>query len=73
EAGGSRAAGEPSGSEHPMLSMKHREKIDRSVGQTTRLVDQWQRERLHAQVLRDAAQDKLTLQPARRKWSAPDL
>ncbi|MBN9356944.1 hypothetical protein ACIPLR_08080 [Herbaspirillum huttiense] len=56
-----------------MLSMKHREKIDRSVGQTTRLVDQWQRERLHAQVLRDAAQDKLTLQPARRKWSAPDL
>jgi hypothetical protein len=32
-----------------MLSMKHREKIDHIVGQTTRLVDQWQRERLHAQ------------------------
>ncbi|WP_158214896.1 hypothetical protein [Herbaspirillum aquaticum] len=56
-----------------MLSMKHREKIDHSVGQTTRLVDQWQRERLHAQARRDAAQDKLMLQPARRKWSASDL
>ncbi|WP_413456700.1 hypothetical protein [Herbaspirillum huttiense] len=56
-----------------MLSMKHREKIDHGVGQTTRLADQWQRERLHAQASSDAAQDKLKLQPARRKWSASDL
>lgn len=56
-----------------MLSMKHREEVDRSVGQTTRTVGQWQCERLHARGPRSAAQDKLTLQPARRKRSAPDL
>lgn len=56
-----------------MLSMKHREKIDRSVGHTTRLADQGQRERWQAQASSDATQDKLTLQPARRKWSASDL
>ncbi|BEV15886.1 hypothetical protein HBDW_26740 [Herbaspirillum sp. DW155] len=55
-----------------MLSMKHREKINHRVGQA-RLVDQWQRERLQAQASSHAAQDKLTLQPARRKWSASDL
>ena len=56
-----------------MPSMKHREKINHGVDQATRLVDQWQRERWQAQASSDATQDKLMLQPARRKWSASDL
>ncbi|WP_157174219.1 hypothetical protein [Herbaspirillum sp. GW103] len=56
-----------------MLSMKHREETDRGVGQTTRPVGQWQCERRHVWARRSAAQDKLTLQPAWRKRSAPDL
>lgn len=56
-----------------MLSMKHREKINHGVGQAMRLVDHWQRERWQAQASSDATQDKLMLQPARRKWSASDL
>lgn len=56
-----------------MMSITYREKIERSVGQPSRLAQQGRQGALPMAAGTDADNGKLTLQPARRKQHAPDL